>query len=102
MTYVITETCIDVKDSSCVEVCPVDCILAQPDDRMLFIQAEECIDCGACVDVCPVDAIYAEEDLPKELVHYTALNALHFEDSAAAAAEVDRLKPRSESQEAVS
>jgi NAD-dependent dihydropyrimidine dehydrogenase PreA subunit len=26
VTYVINEPCIGVKDSSCVEVCPVDCI----------------------------------------------------------------------------
>ncbi|MGH7588067.1 MAG: ferredoxin, partial [Gemmatimonadota bacterium] len=26
MTYVITQPCIGVKDASCVEVCPVDCI----------------------------------------------------------------------------
>ena len=26
MTYVITEPCIDVKDTACVDVCPVDCI----------------------------------------------------------------------------
>lgn len=95
MTYVITERCIDVRDASCVEVCPVDCISAEPDDRMLFINPDECIDCGACVDVCPVDAIYAEEDVPAGLLHYTALNALHFQDPAAASTEVERLKPRS-------
>ena len=26
MTYVIAEPCIDIKDKSCVDVCPVDCI----------------------------------------------------------------------------
>src|SRR3972149_6031580 len=26
MTYIIAEPCIGVKDRSCVEVCPVDCI----------------------------------------------------------------------------
>ena len=29
---------------------------------MLYIDPDECIDCGACVDRCPVDAIDAEED----------------------------------------
>ena len=97
MTYVITETCIDEKDQSCVEVCPVDCIEAGPNDRMLFINPAECIDCGACVDVCPVDAIYAEEDVPKEMEQYTGVNALHFTDAGAAANEVDRLKPPGDS-----
>ncbi|MGO1629660.1 MAG: ferredoxin, partial [Microbacterium sp.] len=26
MTYVIAQPCIDVKDKSCVDECPVDCI----------------------------------------------------------------------------
>jgi len=26
MTYIIAEPCIDVKDTACVDVCPVDCI----------------------------------------------------------------------------
>ena len=26
MTYIIAEPCIDIKDRSCVDVCPVDCI----------------------------------------------------------------------------
>jgi formate hydrogenlyase subunit 6/NADH:ubiquinone oxidoreductase subunit I len=30
LTYVIAEPCIDVKDNSCVEVCPVDCIHPTP------------------------------------------------------------------------
>ena len=64
MTYVVTETCIDLKDKSCIEVCPVDCIHEVDEDRMVFIDPDECIDCGACVDPCPVDAIYAEEDVP--------------------------------------
>jgi NAD-dependent dihydropyrimidine dehydrogenase PreA subunit len=31
MTFVITEPCIDVKDRSCVDVCPVDCIYTDVD-----------------------------------------------------------------------
>ena len=39
MTYIITEPCIDVKDKSCIDVCPVDCI--QESERMLVIDREE-------------------------------------------------------------
>ena len=28
----------------------------------LFINPDECIDCGACVPACPPDAIYEDED----------------------------------------
>jgi NAD-dependent dihydropyrimidine dehydrogenase PreA subunit len=45
MTYIISEPCIDIKDRSCVDVCPVDCI--HEFDRMLIIDPEECIDCFA-------------------------------------------------------
>jgi NAD-dependent dihydropyrimidine dehydrogenase PreA subunit len=45
MTYVIAEPCIDIKDLSCVDVCPVDCIHVA--DRILVIDPEECIDCFA-------------------------------------------------------
>jgi NAD-dependent dihydropyrimidine dehydrogenase PreA subunit len=46
VTYIIAEPCIDIKDLSCVDVCPVDCI--HQADRILVIDPEECIDCGAC------------------------------------------------------
>ena len=93
MTYVISETCIDVKDKSCVEVCPVDCIIGTDEDRMLFINPTECIDCGACVDPCPVDAIYAEEDLPPEWKEYTEINGQYFSAPDAAREQVDSKKP---------
>jgi NAD-dependent dihydropyrimidine dehydrogenase PreA subunit len=62
MAYVIASTCIDVKDGACQVVCPVECIYEG--GRMMYIQPDECIDCGLCLSVCPVEAIYAEEDLP--------------------------------------
>ena len=46
MTYVIAEPCIDVVDRACVEECPVDCIYEG--SRALYIQPDECVDCGAC------------------------------------------------------
>ena len=45
MTYIIAEPCIDIKDRSCVDVCPVDCIHEY--GRILVIDPEECIDCFA-------------------------------------------------------
>jgi NAD-dependent dihydropyrimidine dehydrogenase PreA subunit len=45
VTYIIAEPCIDIKDRSCVDVCPVDCI--HEFDRILIIDPEECIDCFA-------------------------------------------------------
>jgi NAD-dependent dihydropyrimidine dehydrogenase PreA subunit len=76
MAYVITEACIDVKDRSCVACCPVDCIYEGM--RTLYIQPEECINCGLCVTVCPVDAIYDEPDVPVDQRGFIAINAEFF------------------------
>jgi ferredoxin len=92
MTYVITEPCLDIKDKSCIEVCPVDCIIAADEDRMLFIDPDECIDCGACVDPCPVDAIYAEEDVPQQWSVFTELNREYFKDKEAVRARLSGIK----------
>jgi len=91
MTYVIAEPCIDIKDKSCVDVCPVDCIHEAA--RMLVIDPEECIDCGACEPECPVNAIFPEESLPPEWANYTVIDATWYTDKAAARTSVDELKP---------
>jgi ferredoxin len=44
MAYVITAACTGVKDTSCVDVCPVDCIHGTDDDPRLSIDPDECID----------------------------------------------------------
>ena len=89
MTYVITTPCIDTMDQSCVDVCPVDCIhFEEGVDKILYIDPEECIDCGACEPACPVSAVYAEDDVPDEEAHYTEINALWFRDKDAARAKV--------------
>jgi NAD-dependent dihydropyrimidine dehydrogenase PreA subunit len=64
MTYVIALPCVDLKDRTCVEECPVDCIYEG--ERMLYIHPDECVDCGACEPVCPVEAIAYEDDLSEE------------------------------------
>ena len=72
MTYIIAEPCVDIKDLSCVDVCPVDCIHEY--DRMLIIDPEECIDCGACEPECPVEAIFPEDALPEKWEPFVKIN----------------------------
>ena len=76
MAYVITSTCIDVKDGTCQKVCPVDCIYEG--GRMMYIQPEECINCGVCLSVCPVQAIYEDVDVPGEEEAFIDANAAFF------------------------
>ena len=70
MAYVITQPCIGVKDASCVDVCPVDCI--EEGEDMFYIDPDVCIDCGACVAACPVDGMLergcVEKFLPAEML----------------------------------
>lgn len=77
MAYIIAEPCIDVKDKSCVEACPVDCIYEG--DKQLYIHPDECIDCGACVDPCPVDAIFHEDEIPEKWEDFVKENSDFFE-----------------------
>jgi len=91
MTYVIASACIDVMDKSCIEVCPVDCIIAEDEDRMCFIEPNDCIDCGVCEPACPVGAIFSEAEVPSEASQFTAINALWFEDKASARTQVDQV-----------
>jgi len=76
MPYVIAEPCVGVKDKSCVAVCPVDCIHEGEDQ--LFIDPDECIDCGLCEPECPVDAIFMEDELPAQWKDFVSKNADFF------------------------
>ena len=72
MPFVIAEPCVGVKDKSCVEVCPVNCIYEGEDQ--FYIHPDECIDCGACEPECPVNAIFPEEDVPANQQAFIAKN----------------------------
>jgi ferredoxin len=84
MAYVIAEPCIKVKDTACVDACPVDCIHPRKDEagfeeaELLYIDPVECIDCGACVPVCPVSAIFALDDLPAQWEPFAQINADYY------------------------
>ena len=79
MSYIIGHPCVSTCDTACVAVCPVDCIhgpikvdgagaevadMSKEElvNKMLDMNPEECIDCGACLPECPVDAIYEDEE----------------------------------------
>ena len=92
MAYVIAEPCVRVKDTACVDACPVDCIHPKKDTAYkdglptfievdkLYIDPVECIDCGACVPVCPVAAIFSMDELPEEWRGYAEMDARYVVD----------------------
>jgi len=94
LTYIVNESCIKCKYMDCVEVCPVDCIHDEGDeDLKLYINPDECIDCGACEPACPVAAIFTEDTVPANLKEYTEIDAVWYKDKPAARAKVEAIKP---------
>lgn len=80
MTWVITRLCRDCVDESCVDVCPVDCIYEHSGGdaafpNQLYIDPEECINCGVCEPECPWEAIFEDEQVPEVFTEDVALNA---------------------------
>ncbi len=82
--FVIAEPCIGTKDTACVDVCPVDCIHPRKDEAgfdeedLLYINPDECIDCGACEPACPVTAIFREDEVPEQWKHFIEINAAYY------------------------
>ena len=46
--------------------------------RCIFIDPDECIDCGACEPECPVTAIFAEDAVPEQWTNFIQINADYF------------------------
>jgi NAD-dependent dihydropyrimidine dehydrogenase PreA subunit len=83
MAYVITDVCI--MDFLCAAECATAAIApASADDAtaagvsQLFINPDECIDCGNCASICPSGAIFAEDELPAEKAYFAAKNKAYF------------------------
>jgi len=53
-------------------VCPVDCIYEGEDQ--VYINPDECIDCGLCEPECPVTAIFVDTDVPAQWRSFIDLN----------------------------
>jgi ferredoxin len=91
MSFIIGKNCIGCVDTACVNVCPVDCINGpiytdktgdevksmskeKLQDKQLYINPINCINCGACIPECPVDAIYRDE---KEAILMGDVQSVH-------------------------
>jgi ferredoxin len=82
MATVIIDNC--EKDMLCIDACPTNCIHPTKDEAeweaatQLYIDPEECLDCGACMAVCPTNSIFVAEELPAGKEEFAAKNAAHF------------------------
>ena len=77
-TYVITEPCVGVKDATCLEVCPVDCIASTDEENQYYVDPDICIACEQCALVCPMDAIFLDVEVPGHFKTYIDKNAVFY------------------------
>jgi NAD-dependent dihydropyrimidine dehydrogenase PreA subunit len=83
MAYVITDAC--TKDFVCAAECATAAIAPTVDDpaagtvAQLFINPDECIDCGNCAGICAQNAIFAQDDLPADKAHFAETNKAYFQ-----------------------
>ena len=83
MAYVVTDAC--VKDFVCVAECATSAIAPQASDAaagsvsQVFINPDECIDCGNCASLCEQNAIFAEADLPADKAEFADKNRAYFQ-----------------------
>jgi NAD-dependent dihydropyrimidine dehydrogenase PreA subunit len=83
MAYVITDAC--TKDFLCASECATAANApASADDpastgvSQLFINPDECIDCGNCASICPSSAIFSLDDLPADKTQFAGKNKAYF------------------------
>lgn len=83
MAYVITDAC--TKDFVCVAECSTAAIAPQASDAaagtvsQVYINPDECIDCGNCVSICAQNAIFVEDELPANKKHFAESNRAYFQ-----------------------
>jgi ferredoxin len=92
VAHVVTQPCVGCRYTDCVVVCPCECFYG--DEKMLYIDADDCVDCEACVPECPVEAIFQEDDVPEVWRGYVALNVERVAALKAAGARVTEKQSR--------
>jgi ferredoxin len=83
MAYVVTDAC--TKDYACVAECATAAIAPTVGDpnagtvSQVFINPDECIDCGNCVDICAQNAIFPADNLPADKAEFEEKNRAYFQ-----------------------
>ncbi len=82
MAYVVTDAC--VKDFVCVAECATGALAPSAGDpdalsaAQVYINPDECIDCGNCATICAQNAIFALDDMPPEKAEFAEKNRAYF------------------------
>jgi len=83
MAHVITDAC--AKDFVCVAECATGAIAPTADDpaagtvSQVYINPDECIDCGNCATVCVHAAVFVDSDLPEDKAPFAETNRAYFQ-----------------------
>ncbi len=83
MAYVVTDAC--TKDFVCAAECATAAIAPVAGDAnagtvsQVYINPDECIDCGTCASVCAQNAIFALDELPADKAHFAEKNRAYFQ-----------------------
>jgi ferredoxin len=73
MPFVVTENCINCKNTSCVAACAMEAFHEGP--NFLVIDPDSCFDCGRCKPACPLGAIMASWKMPASQAKFIQINA---------------------------
>ena len=82
MAYVVTDKC--TKDFNCIDDCPTEAISPRKGDAaaekvsQVYINPNDCADCGSCAATCPHGAIFSEDELPEDKKHFAGLNQAYY------------------------
>jgi NAD-dependent dihydropyrimidine dehydrogenase PreA subunit len=82
MSFVVTDAC--TKDFVCVAECSTAAIAPAESDpaaataSQVYINPDECIDCGNCASICAQNAIFALEELPADKAGFAEKNRAYF------------------------
>jgi NAD-dependent dihydropyrimidine dehydrogenase PreA subunit len=83
MAYVVTDAC--KKDFICAAECSTAAIAPLESDAaagtvsQVYINPDECIDCGNCASLCPENAIFPIDELPADKADFAEKNAAYFQ-----------------------
>jgi ferredoxin len=83
MAYVVTDAC--VKDFICVAegataaIAPVEGDPRAETVSQVFINPDECTDCGSCAALCAQNAIFPESELTAEKAQFAERNRAYFQ-----------------------
>jgi NAD-dependent dihydropyrimidine dehydrogenase PreA subunit len=82
MAFVVTDACI--KDFVCVAECSTAAIAPMVSDpaaatvTQVYINPDECIDCGNCASLCAQNAIFSQDELPADKAPFADKNRAYF------------------------